>query len=72
MQKCICCMGMHVNVTEEKCFLVTFHLEFGSVARHYKHNSILMFLIGIVKKPRGLKKDLEVYRVNCENSWFQQ
>lgn len=58
MQKCIYCMGMRSSVTVEKCFLVTFHLEFGSVARHYKHNSILKFLIGIVKSLEVSKKIL--------------
>lgn len=52
-------MGMYFSVTEEKRFLVTFHLEFGTITRHYKHNSVLCYLKVLL---RSLEPSEEILR----------
>lgn len=58
VQKCTCRRGTCFSATEEKGFLVTFHLELGAVSRQYKDNLVVLF-IGIVKKAREFRRDLK-------------
>lgn len=60
VQKGICCMGMCISVIEEKGFLVTFNLKFGTIARHNQHNSVLCCLQALL---RGLKASTEILSV---------
>lgn len=44
VQKCVCYMGMCISVIQEKGFLVTFNLEFGTITRCNQYNSVLHYL----------------------------